>query len=287
MQLRLGIGIIAVLAALLCVFVAVQPPAGESGEAGDGKSSPLRLVSSSPADGQTDVPLQVEIKLSFSKNVVNMRVKDGNMRCFALYSADSSRVPADVRMADDQIEFEKRRDVILVPVQKLQPGTAYTVKVSPELQAKSGAKMGEPAAITFVTAAGAGPSGGKAERRTAAPVAAPGMDPLTGEYPEASGAGSAEAGRGKDSDGAETGAAPEGATGLSLGTASIPAGDENGPSLEEAGSAAAPQADAAAEKVEEQKPEQGISYGTAMAAVLVMVLALTAIGCTLIKKRGR
>lgn len=51
---------------------------------GEGKDEPLSLVSSNPADGQKDVPVDTQIKLVFSKNVVNMSVKDNNQKCFSL-----------------------------------------------------------------------------------------------------------------------------------------------------------------------------------------------------------
>ena len=143
------------LFALLCMFVVLPACAGDGNGMSEGNSNPLSLVSSNPASGQKNVELPVEIRLSFSKNVINMTVKDKNRQCFALYNASGVRVPVEVIMADDQMEPEKKREVALKPLQELQPDTAYTVKVAPELQSKSSVTLGKGAIITFVTAGAA------------------------------------------------------------------------------------------------------------------------------------
>lgn len=138
------------LAALLLVPV-LPSWAGEGDGSGGGQGQPLELVSSSPADGQSDVVLSAEIKLTFNKNVVYMTVRDRNSKCLALYSQDGIEVPVDVVMADDQVESEKKRDIIIKPRQELQAGTKYTVKVAPQLEAKSGASLGKEVKISFTT----------------------------------------------------------------------------------------------------------------------------------------
>ena len=121
-----------------------------------GQGNPLSLVQSSPAHGEQDVHLTGEIKLSFNKNVVHMTVCDDNKQCFALYAEDGIAVPVEVIMADDQMEPEKRRDIVLKPQQELAAGTAYTVK-APALRAKNGTTLGTEATVTFTTA-GAAPA---------------------------------------------------------------------------------------------------------------------------------
>lgn len=155
---------IILLVVLLCTILAVPALAGQGDSSGGGKNKPLALVSSSPANGQQDVPLPVEIKCSFSKNVVYMMVRDNNKKCFSLYSADGKKIPVEVVMADDQVDFEMRRDVILKPLQGLEPGTKYLVKVAPELESKSGVNLGQEVVIEFVTAGAVKPAAPAVEK---------------------------------------------------------------------------------------------------------------------------
>lgn len=155
------IGVIIILALLILTLLAMPALAGDGDGTGGGRDNPLNLVSAIPVDGQRDVALSAEIKLTFNKNVINMSVKDNNRKCFALYSAAGAAIPIEVKMADDQMEPEKKRDVILSPLQDLQPGTTYIVKVAPELQAKNGVTLGKQITISFVTAGTGKPSGDK------------------------------------------------------------------------------------------------------------------------------
>ena len=140
-----------------CLFIALPVLAADTGTgdgSGGGKNIPLGLDSSSPADGQKDVSLTGDIKLTFNKNVIYLLIRDANKTCFSLLTADGSKVPIEVIMADDQTPegFEQRRDISIRPLQKLQPGTSYAVKVSPELQAKNGMSLGHEVTVNFVTA---------------------------------------------------------------------------------------------------------------------------------------
>ncbi|WP_423801894.1 Ig-like domain-containing protein [Neobacillus sp. SAB-20_R2A] len=118
---------------------------------GGGKSEPLMLVSSSIANGATGVPLKPEIKLTFSKNIVNMTVRDNNLKCFSLLAANGTNVPIDVILADDQVDFEKRNDAVLIPKSNLAQGSSYSVVISPNLTSKSGVTTGQVIKITFTT----------------------------------------------------------------------------------------------------------------------------------------
>lgn len=147
-----GVLIVFILTFCLLLGEAYTIPVWAGDGSGGGKNQPLALVTSVPAHGQSNVSLPVEIKLTFNKNVVYMMVRDNNQKCFALYSQDGQQVPADIVMADDQVEFEKRRDVIVKPRVGLQPSTIYTVKVSPQLESKSGVNLGQQAVVSFTTA---------------------------------------------------------------------------------------------------------------------------------------
>lgn len=134
----------------MSVFVSAAGAANGDGTGG-GKNNPLILESSIPADGQKDIKDLKEIKLCFSKNVVYMTVREANQKCCSLW-ANGQQIPVEVIMADDQIEREKRRDIVLKPLQPLLPGTDYTVKIAPGLEAKSGATLGSEHTVHFKTA---------------------------------------------------------------------------------------------------------------------------------------
>ncbi len=125
--------------------------AGEGDGSGGGKKQPLALVSSVPADGAAGINTDALIKLTFSKNVVYMTVRENNKKCFSLWS-NNQQIPIEVIMADDQIEFEKRNDVILKPLQTLKAATTYRVEIAPQLESKSGVNLGQKTTVSFTTA---------------------------------------------------------------------------------------------------------------------------------------
>ena len=140
--------LIAVLVVIFCVIPAF---AGEGDGTGGGQGNPLTLVSSSLADGQKDVSLSPQMILTFSKNVVNMSVKDNNQNCFTLSSANGTQIPVKATMADDQMEPEKKQIIVVSPATKLSPGTQYILKILPGLTSKSGVTMGQTVSINFYT----------------------------------------------------------------------------------------------------------------------------------------
>lgn len=140
---------------------------GGNGSGTGSNSGGLSLTSSTPADGTHDVTLPVQITLTFSNNVVNMTVKDNNLKCFTLSASDGSSIPVDVKMADDQVEPDKKRDVILVPKEELKLNTEYTVTISSELKAKNGDVLGKDVKATFDTGK---PASGNTVTSTSSPA---------------------------------------------------------------------------------------------------------------------
>jgi len=130
---------------------------GGGGGTGGGSGEPLALVSVTPEDGAVDVAQPVEIKLVFNKNVVHMSVHDANAQKFNLTDADGVMVPLDVVMADDQIEPEKREEVILIPKEELTPDTVYTITVAAGLESKSNTVLEQDLKLTFRTAPATAP----------------------------------------------------------------------------------------------------------------------------------
>lgn len=144
---------LALLLSIMLSAVLVLPVwAGDGDGSGGGQGVPLGLASSSPAHGEQNVSTTPEINLIFNKNVVNMTVADNNKKCFSLYAADGQKVPLEVIMPDDQIQPELKRHIDLKPLQALEPGTTYTLKISPQLQAKNGTFLGTEAKVSFTTA---------------------------------------------------------------------------------------------------------------------------------------
>lgn len=144
--------LLVIFSMIMLIFLSMPALAGEGDGSGGGQGEPLRLDSSSPYNGQSGVPTDVLITMTFNKNVVNMTVSDNNLNCFSLYAADGSMIPVEVIMADDQVEPEKKRIISLQPLQALKHNIAYTVKVSSALQSKSGNILSGDLTITFITA---------------------------------------------------------------------------------------------------------------------------------------
>ncbi len=144
---------LAVMMVMVLMPLPVQAADGDGDGSGGGQNNPLVIESSTPADGAAGVSNLEYIKLVFSKNVVYMTVRDKNMQGFSLWSG-SERIPADVIMADDQVEREKRNDVLVKPRQPLKAGATYRVEIAPEVQSKSGVTLGKKATITFTMAGG-------------------------------------------------------------------------------------------------------------------------------------
>ncbi|MGB7446599.1 MAG: Ig-like domain-containing protein [Dethiobacteria bacterium] len=133
-------------ATLLVPFAAGAWAAGD----GSGAGKPLEIVSSSISDGETDVPLDREIKFVFSKNIANITVAENNRQCFTMTDSSGNTVPIEVIIFDDQLEREKRNDIVVKP-ESLREGEQYTIAISPNLQAKSGDKLEKEVKYTFST----------------------------------------------------------------------------------------------------------------------------------------
>lgn len=135
------------------IFVNTSPAYGMLAKFndGDGKNVALDLVESTPENGANGVVLDAQIKLIFNKNVVNMTVKDNNSNCFLLLDANNQVVPIDVFFPDDQIEPDRKREIILKPKEVLTENMTYQVAIEPELQAKNGTSLDRSITFSFTT----------------------------------------------------------------------------------------------------------------------------------------
>jgi hypothetical protein len=139
---------------LFTLTLSILTPAivlAEGDGSGGGQNNPLSLVSSDPSDGETDVDTNAEITMEFSKNVVNMSVRENNAKCFELKDEDSNIVPIEIIMADDQMERELRNSIIVKPVDGLKEETTYILHISSDLMSKSGANLKSDLNINFST----------------------------------------------------------------------------------------------------------------------------------------
>lgn len=133
--------ILAFLAAVLIALSFVVPASAEGGNgngSGGGKDVPFGLVSSSIPNGEENVDPNASIVLTFNKNVVNLRVRESNMKCFSLTDSKGNSVPIDIIMGDDQVNptQEVKRTITIKPKSALKPGETYLLKISGDLQAK-------------------------------------------------------------------------------------------------------------------------------------------------------
>ncbi|MEW9700389.1 Ig-like domain-containing protein [Paenibacillus sp. SI8] len=178
---RIRSGLQFILLAAVIAFAAPQAVHAANGSGavpsggGSGLSDPkpLRFVSATLTDGDTNVldsktvPLKARIKLLFDKNVVNSTVWGINRECFSLSDSRGTNVPIEVTKIDDTTNFDERQAVFVKPVEPLQPGTTYNLKVAPELKAKNGVTLGGGLTIAFGTTGEAASSTEKTPEKAA------------------------------------------------------------------------------------------------------------------------
>lgn len=142
--------------ALLVLAGLLLPAAYAADGSGGGENSdnPLELVSCSPASGTADLPLDCTISMDFSKNVVNLAVKEQNMSCFSVTDSTGQLVPIVVEMGDDQVDRDARHTIVIRPVGQWPAGETLVLAVRADLSAKSGSTMAGPVTLTFTTAGG-------------------------------------------------------------------------------------------------------------------------------------
>ena len=144
--------IVTVLLMILLMTGTAWAEGGNGDGSGGGSDKPLLLDYSSLPNGSTDVATDVSITLTFTKNVVNMAVRDNNSGCFSLTSADGASIPVSVIMGDDQVDPDIKR-IITVEADGLSPATTYTLTISGALTSKSGVSLGDPVYLSFTTKA--------------------------------------------------------------------------------------------------------------------------------------
>ena len=137
---------------LFVILVAVFAIGTISAMAQDSGKNPLALEAFHMTDELNDEGQRSTIiELTFSKNVVNMEVSENNSQCFKVVNKeDGSEVTLEVEMADDQIEREKRNNINLIIKDGIESLNIYQIIISPELESKSGEKLGEELVLEFM-----------------------------------------------------------------------------------------------------------------------------------------
>ena len=120
---------------------------------GGGKTEALTVESTSVEDGAVLAP-EDAITLVFTKNVVNSSVKETNLPLFTVTDDSGAAVEITVTMADDQIEPDKKNDVVIAPADTWADG-AYTLTAQAGITSKSGDVMEQDYTLTFSVAGAA------------------------------------------------------------------------------------------------------------------------------------
>lgn len=143
---------IKLLPLLMAMIMASCVTAGaETINADEGKKVEFCLEDSIPQNSAVDVEPDSNIKLIFNKNVVNLTVKENNLKCIILKDEHGQVVPSELIFPDDQVEPDKKREIYIDPVDNLKENTTYTVEISPDMLAKNGSKLGETVYVSFST----------------------------------------------------------------------------------------------------------------------------------------
>ncbi len=137
---------------LAVILVVVFTLGTISAMAQDSGKNPLVLEAFRMTDELNDEGQRnIVIEFTFSKNVVNMEVSENNSQCFKVINKEGgSEVAVEIEMADDQIEREKRNNITLIIKEGIESLKTYQIIIFPELESKSGEKLGEELILEFM-----------------------------------------------------------------------------------------------------------------------------------------
>lgn len=128
---------------------------GGGGGKGGGSSEPLTVSAASIEEGAS-IAAGDSITLTFSKNVCDSAVREANAGLVSLATVEDVAVEADVVLADDQIEPEKKNDITVTPKAPLAPGS-YVLTAKAGITSKSSDVLAQDYLLTF-TVEGAAPA---------------------------------------------------------------------------------------------------------------------------------
>lgn len=110
----------------------------------------VAFIKSIPANGARNVSLTPVIQTFFDKNVVNDSVWENNKQQFDLLRNEII-IPINVSRIPDTVDFDRRREIFIKPVNSLNPNTSYTLVIKKNLTSKSGETLGTQIRISFTT----------------------------------------------------------------------------------------------------------------------------------------
>ncbi len=111
----------------------------------------LTLDDSNITCGDENIPVNTDIKLIFSNNVIASAVRDHNLQCFSLESSKKQPVEIEVIMAEPNDNSEKKKEIVIHPKHGLHSNTAYVLTISERLQGSNQKLLGTDKIITFTT----------------------------------------------------------------------------------------------------------------------------------------
>ncbi len=113
---------------------------------------PLNFVRSIPSSGSKNVSLKPLLHLYFDKNVVSDNVWQNNRRQFQLFRG-TTPVSINVTRIPDTVDFSRRREIFVRPVNSLRTSTTYKLVIKKNLTSKAGETLAKQITITFTTRA--------------------------------------------------------------------------------------------------------------------------------------
>lgn len=125
---------------------------GGNGDGTGGGQNEALFVESASVENGAVLGAQDTITLVFSKNVVNSSVKETNLPLFAVTDGNGAAVEITVTMADDQIEPDKKNDVVIAPADSWADGS-YTLTAQAGITSKSGDVMEKDYTLSFTVGA--------------------------------------------------------------------------------------------------------------------------------------
>jgi len=111
----------------------------------------LTLDGSNISSGDENVPVNTDIRLTFSSNVVANAVRNHNLQCFSMESSKKQPVEVDVVMAEPNDNSGKKKEIIIHPRHGLHSNTVYVLTISENLQGANQKLLGTDKVITFTT----------------------------------------------------------------------------------------------------------------------------------------
>jgi transcriptional regulator with XRE-family HTH domain len=111
----------------------------------------LTLENCNISPGEENVPINTDIKLTFSNNVITNSVRDHNLQCFFLQNSKNQPVEIDVIMAESIDNSTKKMEITIHPRFGLCGNTVYILTISENLQGGNQKLLGSDKIITFTT----------------------------------------------------------------------------------------------------------------------------------------